>query len=95
MGSEDTLSVAGSEVNHVNATVSAHHTPEERISNLEKDVVHWRTQYELLKMKTSAKPRPSDNSISSNSNATWSSSSCSTAATGISVTPCDTNNKQQ
>lgn len=85
--------MAGSEINH--ATVPTHHTPEERISSLEKDVVHWRTQYEILKMKTSAKPRPSDNSISSNSNATWSSSSCSTAATGISVAPCDTNHKNE
>lgn len=47
IGSEDALSASGSDNTplHTNSTSS-----EERIAFLEKEVFHWRTQYEILKI---------------------------------------------
>lgn len=44
LGSEDGLSVAGSETNHSTAAV------DERVAFLEKELNHWRTQFEVLKI---------------------------------------------
>ncbi|XP_036322109.1 protein phosphatase 1 regulatory subunit 21-like [Rhagoletis pomonella] len=65
LGSEDALSVSGSDHTPLHVATPHHHHPsalstanahavataDERISCLEKEMVHWRTQYEMAKLK--------------------------------------------
>lgn len=89
LGSEDALSATGSDstpLNNpqqqiLNTNGASTLTAEERITLLEKEVAHWRAQYEIAKLT---------NNLNSNSNMELGSSicSCSTAAAGVTVKPC-------
>lgn len=63
LGSEDGLSVTGSEYNHGGGGGSA--ALEERIAFLEKELNHWRSQFEVLKISQSLS---SDNLLAANTN---------------------------
>lgn len=52
MGSEDALSASGSDNTPLHTTNSS--SSEERIAFLEKELFHWRTQYEILKIGENA-----------------------------------------
>lgn len=49
IGSEDRLSVAGSD--YCTPSITINSSPDERIVILEKDIIYWKTQYEILKLK--------------------------------------------
>uniref|UniRef100_W8AXM7 Protein phosphatase 1 regulatory subunit 21 C-terminal domain-containing protein n=1 Tax=Ceratitis capitata TaxID=7213 RepID=W8AXM7_CERCA len=109
LGSEDALSVSGSDHTplHVAALHNNHQTPmhttsatsEDRISCLEKEMVHWRTQYEILKINESLKQRDEGNILKENNTGTSTSAvveavvadftncSCSSTAAGLTVEP--------
>nr|XP_014087811.2 protein phosphatase 1 regulatory subunit 21 isoform X1 [Bactrocera oleae] len=102
LGSEDALSATGSD--HTPLHVAAQHhdqstlsttsvpTAEERICSLEKEMVHWRTQYEILKINEAVMLNDTKNGLYEN-NITCSSAivpeysncSCSSTAAGLMV----------
>lgn len=90
LGSEDALSATGSDSTPLHNpqqqilnTNGPSLTAEERIALMEKEVAHWRAQYEVAKLSNNF-------NTSSNSNIDLGNSicSCSTAAAGVTVKPC-------
>lgn len=89
LGSEDALSATGSDSTPLhnpqqqilNTNGASTLTAEERIALLEKEVAHWRAQYEVAKLTSN---------LNSNTNMDLGGSicSCSTAAAGVTVKPC-------
>uniref|UniRef100_A0A0K8VE48 Protein phosphatase 1 regulatory subunit 21 n=1 Tax=Bactrocera latifrons TaxID=174628 RepID=A0A0K8VE48_BACLA len=102
LGSEDALSASGSDhtpfhvaaQQHDQSTLSTASVPtaEERICSLEKEMVHWRTQYEILKINEATTLNETKNGLYDN-NITCSSAcipeysncSCSSTAAGLIV----------
>ncbi|XP_054731748.1 uncharacterized protein LOC129240171 [Anastrepha obliqua] len=115
LGSEDALSVSGSDNTplHVASTQNSHPsamtannihavtTAEERISCLEKEMVHWRTQYEIAKINQTCCERHGlkDNTATATSTdlevavPEYNNCSCSSAAAGLMVKPNSTEDK--
>lgn len=111
LGSEDALSATGSD--HTPLHVAAQHhdqstlsttsvpTAEERICSLEKEMVHWRTQYEILKINEAVMLNDTKNGLYEN-NITCSSAivpeysncSCSSTAAGLMVKSSSTEVKR-
>lgn len=96
MGSEDALSVSGSDYTPYHSTHQHQGsqqttTSDFRITNLEKEVAHWRTQFELKKLYIETlleTPKDiSPNFFSFNC-------SCTTTAASISTTPFLTADKR-
>lgn len=102
LGSEDALSASGSDhtplhvaaQQHDQSTLSTTSVPtaEERICSLEREMVHWRTQYEILKINEAitfneTKNVLYDNNITSSSAIIpeYSNCSCSSTAAGLIV----------
>ncbi|KAH8324637.1 hypothetical protein KR074_011393 [Drosophila pseudoananassae] len=87
LGSEDTLSATGSDNtpfhNLQQATNSTQHSSEDRIAQLEKEVVHWRAQLEMAKTYQAFVSNPKD----------LITCSCSTAAAGVTVRPAEPESK--
>lgn len=111
LGSEDALSVSGSDHTPLHVALQPHDqsttlsttsvpTAEERICNLEKEMFHWRTQYEILKCNEALMLKDEKNGMYEN-NVTFSSAaipeksncSCSSAAAGLMVKYCSTETK--
>uniref|UniRef100_A0A034WND4 Protein phosphatase 1 regulatory subunit 21 n=1 Tax=Bactrocera dorsalis TaxID=27457 RepID=A0A034WND4_BACDO len=102
LGSEDALSASGSDHTPLHVAAQQHDqstlsitsvpTAEERICSLEKEMVHWRTQYEILKMNEVITLNETKNGLYDN-NITCSSAiipeynncSCSSTAAGLIV----------
>ncbi|XP_030376110.1 protein phosphatase 1 regulatory subunit 21 [Scaptodrosophila lebanonensis] len=100
LGSEDTLSATGSDSTPLHnthqqllqANCSVVQTVEERIPLLEKEVAHWRTQYEMVKLNQNFNPNSNNKDLSMSLNdATI--CSCSTAAAGVTVKPSSIESK--
>lgn len=94
MGSEDALSASGSE----NTPLHNHHnshqsTIESRIHGLEKEVVHWRSQYELSKLYTDSLKSLECQNISHDSKTNTSCSTTTTAA-GLTIIPSFSDGKR-
>ena len=98
LGSEDALSSAGSDNatmhnnnlhGHTNNQQQHHHSTEERIAGLEREVAHWRTQFELIKLQqnfaaTTVPQQPqSPNSITMGD----AGCSCTTTAAALNIKP--------
>lgn len=94
MGSEDALSASGSENtplhNHQNSHQS---TIESRIHGLEKEVAHWRSQYELSKLYTDSLKSLECQNISHDSKTNTSCSTTTTAA-GLTIIPSFSDGKR-
>lgn len=102
LGSEDALSASGSDHAPLHITTQQNDqstlsttsvaTAEERICILEKEMVHWRTQYEILKINEALMLKNEENGLYEN-NITCSSDvipehsncSCSSTAAGLIV----------
>ncbi|ALC47306.1 CG6607 [Drosophila busckii] len=96
LGSEDALSATGSDSTPLHHMQPSQHqlltnaaaslSADERIALLEKEVAHWRAQYEVSKLSMNL----NSNSNSNNTDLSNASSacSCSTAAAGVTVKPC-------
>lgn len=88
IGSEDALSASGSDNTPLHTTTNSS-TSEDRIAHLEKEVSHWRTQYEISRISDSLPHEMSrlgkDKQNQYNGPSVVAGSCCSTAATGLSV----------
>ncbi|XP_055902091.1 protein phosphatase 1 regulatory subunit 21 [Eupeodes corollae] len=87
IGSEDALSASGSDNTPLHTTTNSSTTSEDRIAYLEKEVSHWRTQYEISRISDSLPLEMSrlGKEKQYNGPSLVSGSCCSTAATGLSV----------
>lgn len=105
LGSEDALSASGSDYtpyHNYNQTQQSSQqmiTPDCRISNLEKEVAHWRSQYELTKLYIdSLHTNPEDLATISLKSKSYSGKlfncSCTTTAAGITTIPLIENSKR-
>ncbi|KAH8346213.1 hypothetical protein KR067_012262 [Drosophila pandora] len=87
LGSEDTLSATGSDNtpfhNLQQSSNSTQHNSEDRIAQLEKEVVHWRAQLEMAKTYQAFVSNPKD----------LITCSCSTAAAGVTVRSAEPESK--
>lgn len=88
IGSEDALSASGSDNTPLHTTTNSS-TSEDRIAHLEKEVSHWRTQYEISRISDSLPHEMSRLSKEKqqhyNGPLAVAGSCCSTAASGLSV----------
>lgn len=87
IGSEDALSASGSDNTPLHTTTNSS-TSEDRIAHLEKEVSHWRTQYEISRISDSLPHEMSrlcKEKQQLNGPLVVPGSCCSTAATGLSV----------
>ncbi|XP_075145881.1 uncharacterized protein LOC142220575 [Haematobia irritans] len=95
MGSEDALSASGSETTPLHNHQNSHHSNfESRIQSLEKEITHWRSQYELSKLYADSL-HVYDTTRNTNDDVKLNCCSSTTTAAGLTIIPSFSDGKSK